>query len=126
MILSIKKVFPEDSNILKTFKWMYCPLNNIVLVSGEQFHSSIYNHWLKTTDEPVPFEKWIRFIHLSPQDFKIKRKKKLLCIRQYPIGLAEKSDVKELIRSVGIKSNTRFDITNEKLADITHDYLRKW
>ena len=41
MILSIKKVFPEDSNILKTFKWMYCPLNNIVLVSCGFSHTAI-------------------------------------------------------------------------------------
>lgn len=124
-------IFPENlvvNDIKKAYKWMWHPTNNIVAVaSNKNSHISIYR-FLKSKNNSIPdFYDWIRFIHLNKEDFKENMfNEPLLCIRVYENKLVNNDQLFEMIRKLGIESKIIFDVTNEKLKNLTGNYNEKY
>ena len=114
-------------DVKTTFKWMWEPKKNIILISsGMQQHKFAWKTFYDKNKEIEPFENWIRFIHLSKDDYKNNRKRRILCVRIYEESLVSKDIISSLIRRLGIKSRIVFDITNEKIIKITDNFTTKY
>lgn len=118
----MKQIYPPNANIKDAFKWMFNPKTKTIIVCAwNQYHAEAHRMWSENRD----FYEWIRVIHLSPNDFKFKKRNDLICVRRHLIDYS-REDVKKFIRSVGITGRIIHDVDNNKLCDLTRDYMRRW
>ena len=119
-------IFPElnDYSHVKTaYKWMWHPFGLLLISYGKSQHSLIYNIYKKSNKDVPDFYEWIRFIHLNKEDFKETHfNEPLLCIRAYDNKNTDNDQILSLINEIGFESKIIFDITNEKLCEITGNY----
>lgn len=124
-------IFPNCKAIddVKTaYKWMWHPDVNTIAVSyGKSYHSSIYNTLKKDNKDIPDFYDWIRFIHLTKEDFKEGCfHEPLLCVRAYDNKKIDNDMILEMIKEIGIESKVIFDITNPKLKELTGNYNERY
>jgi hypothetical protein len=115
-------IYPNNFNIQAAFKWMYDPINNILLISrGRNQHKYIHKEY-SMKNKVEEFSNWIRIVHLENQDFKTKDKTRILCIRPYNENLMSRNDLIKFIKDLGITSEIVFDATNNVLQEITQNF----
>ena len=127
--MSEPKILEQDVSILDAFKWMYNPFQQVIIVGStyDQYHLDILGSFKEKFDYiDDDFDNWIRVIHLHKSDFKNNKKKSILCIRQFNENKFNTKEIKKVIDSLGFKSKKIYDITNDKLKELTGDYSRKW
>ena len=122
-------IYPESytsEDVKRVFKWMWNPKTNTILICRDRdYHAMIFREYkLKGFDSGL-FEEWVRFIHLEKEDFKNSNFKDATYVRVFPKTLINKGSIKKMLLSFGITKMV-FDITNEKLHDITENYLAKY
>ena len=113
-------IYP-NFNLQQAFKWMYDPVNDIILISrGRNQHKFILKEY-SLKNKALDFYNWIRFVYLEPEDFKIENKTRILCVRPYT-GLMDKKDLIKFIRNLNITSEIVFDASNNVIREITQNF----
>jgi len=122
-------IFPpvyDENKIKHSYKWMWHPEIDTILVSyGQNMHSIAYNLFKRQNKNIPDFYDWIRFIHLKPADFKEKGNKSVLCVRSYIYNISN-DQITSMVKMLGIESKIIFDIDNEKLQNLTGYFLAKY
>ena len=116
-------IFPPNLDLKSAHKWMWHP-DGFILISSNYNPHIISYHFFKKDNPDIPsFYDWIRFIHLKNPDFVPKYyKEDLLCVRGFDNKTVSKENIFELVSFVDINSKIVFDITNDKLKELTGNY----
>ena len=115
-------IYPDNFNVQTAFKWMYDPVNDMILVSRKRNQHKYILKEYSIKNKAEEFSNWIRIVHLEDQDFKIEDKTRILCVRPYNESLMTKESLIKLILSFGITSKIIFDATNDVLKEITKNF----
>jgi len=107
-------------DIAGSFKWMWHPkTNTIVICATGQNHSMALKSFSGLSE--YDFLTWIRFVHIMKKDYE-KADKDIICVRSFDEALYSESLVRYMLSYLKITDDIEFNVTNERLQEITKNY----
>ncbi len=122
------KVYPKSKvlvDVRTSFKWMWHPEAQIIIVClNSQNHAMALKNQTELSE--YEFDSWVRFVHLRKDDYD-KIDENIICVRPYNKKELTHDNIKSFLNSLYIPTGKiEFNITNERLQELTKNYNEKF